>query len=86
MTAEIIALLYIGKFMNAWEIIFIQSKVNNSIYNGDSLLPHNWAWPRETWFQERLRHLRKQQRQKLVNPDFAIGINLKSEERTFSLC
>ena len=24
--------------MNAWEIIFIQSKVNNSVYNGDSLL------------------------------------------------
>lgn len=71
--------------MNAWEIIFIQSKVNNSVYNGDSLLTHNWAWPRETWFQERLRHLRKEQRQRRLSRDCATGINAKSEEQTFSL-
>jgi hypothetical protein len=70
--------------MNTWEIIFIQSKVNNSIYNGDSLLSHNWSWPRETWFQERLRRLRKQQRG--LNRDAAIGMSAERKEKTFSLC
>lgn len=67
--------------MNAWKI-FIQSKVNNSVYNGARLLTHNWAWPRETWFQERLRHLRKQ-RQRRWNLDSAMGINAKGEEQSF---
>jgi len=45
--------------MSSWQLIFIQSKVNNGAYDGDCLLTQNWAWPKETWFQMRLRDLRK---------------------------
>ena len=44
--------------MNAWELIFRQSRVNNGAYDWDELPPQIWAWPRETWFQRRLRYLR----------------------------
>ncbi|MGE5219909.1 MAG: hypothetical protein ACM3SP_23150 [Chloroflexota bacterium] len=44
--------------MQAWESIFRQSRVNNGIYDGDSLPRHNWRWPEGTWFQARLRYLR----------------------------
>ena len=44
--------------MNTWELIFLQSKVNNGVYNGDLFPAQNWDWPEETWFQKRLRHLR----------------------------
>jgi hypothetical protein len=44
--------------MNSWQLIFLQSKVNNGEYYGDLLLPQNWDWPEETWFQKRLRHIR----------------------------
>jgi hypothetical protein len=49
--------------MNPWELMFLQSKVNNNAYYGDSLAPQNWTWPQETWFQERLRRLRKKPRE-----------------------
>lgn len=45
--------------MSLWQLIFIQSKVNKGAYDGDRLLAQNWDWPKETWFQMRLRHLRK---------------------------
>jgi hypothetical protein len=45
--------------MSSWQLIFAQSKVNNGRYDGDHLLGQNWDWPRETWFQMRLRDLRK---------------------------
>jgi len=45
--------------MISWQLIFIQSKVNNGPYDGDRLLAQNWDWPNETWFQMRLRDLRK---------------------------
>ena len=45
--------------MNHWEWIFRQSRVNNGIYDGDRLAAHAWDWPRQTWFQERLRQVRK---------------------------
>jgi hypothetical protein len=44
--------------MNQWEWIFRQSKVNDGLYDGDRLATQNWDWPRQTWFQERLEHLR----------------------------
>ena len=43
--------------MNAWELIFRQSRVNNGAYDGDKLPRQNRAWPRGTWFQRRLRYL-----------------------------
>ncbi len=40
--------------MSQWQIIFLQSKVNNGIYNGEILPAQNWKWPEGTWFQKRL--------------------------------
>jgi hypothetical protein len=48
--------------MNSWQLIFLQSKVNHGEYNGDLLPLHIWDWPEGTWFQERLRHLRREHR------------------------
>ena len=45
--------------MSSWQLIFIQSKVNNATYDGDRLSPQNWDWPKETWFQMRLHALRR---------------------------
>jgi len=47
--------------MNPWQLIFLQSRANNGAYDGDSLPAQNWDWPQGTWFQERLRYLRKTQ-------------------------
>ena len=47
--------------MSYWQLIFLQSKVNRSAYDGDRLPRQNWDWPRQTWFQERLRSIRKTQ-------------------------
>ena len=45
--------------MNAWQNIFRQSRVNDGVYQGDKLPAQNWQWPTGTWFQKRLRYLRK---------------------------
>jgi len=45
--------------MNSWQLIFLQSKVNNGAYYGDQLPPQIWDWPEETWFQKRLSNLRR---------------------------
>ena len=45
--------------MSSWQLIFSQSKVNNGAYDGDRLLAQSWDWPKKTWFQTRLRHLRE---------------------------
>jgi hypothetical protein len=54
--------------MNSWELMFLQSKVNNRGYTGDHLTPQNWAWPQETWFQKRLDELRQKRRQTAARP------------------
>lgn len=45
--------------MSSWQLIFQQSKVNSGMYNGDQFPVQHWEWPRETWFQTRLRYLRQ---------------------------
>ena len=45
--------------MSSWQLIFLQSKVNDARYDGDRLVTQNWHWPKETWFQMRLRDLQK---------------------------
>jgi hypothetical protein len=45
--------------MSSWQLIFIQSKVNNGTYDGDRLFAQSWDWPKETWFQIRRRELRR---------------------------
>ena len=47
--------------MSYWQGIFLQSKVNSGTYDGDRLPRQNWDWPQQTWFQERLRYIRKTQ-------------------------
>ena len=50
--------------MNSWQLMFLQSRANNSFsYIEDSLATQNWAWPQGTWFQKRLRYLRKNRQQ-----------------------
>jgi hypothetical protein len=45
--------------VNNWQLILLQSKANGCFYHGKNL-PHNlWAWPKHTWFQERLSHYLK---------------------------
>jgi len=46
--------------MSLWQRVFLQSRVNEGAYNGEALVPQIWAWPRETWFQSRLKSLRAQ--------------------------
>ena len=48
-----------GQAVSSWQLIFQQSKANNGAYYGDRLPAQNWDWPQETWFQKRLRYLRR---------------------------
>jgi hypothetical protein len=48
-----------GQAVSSWQLIFQQSKANNGAYYGDRLSAQNWDWPQETWFQKRLRYLRR---------------------------
>ncbi len=45
--------------MNSWVSVFSQSRVNNAPYVGDRLPNHIWRWPADTWFQTRVRYLRR---------------------------
>lgn len=44
--------------MNVWEAVFSQSRVNNGYFDDQGLPQSKWDWPRETWFQGRLDHVR----------------------------
>ena len=44
--------------MNAWQSIFFQSPVNSGYYDEGELPQQNWDWPKGTWFQDRLDHVR----------------------------
>jgi hypothetical protein len=41
-----------------WQLVFSQSKVNGALYIGEELPGRNWEWPRDTYFQRRLRQVR----------------------------
>jgi len=45
--------------MNAWETIFTQSPANNGYYKENELAQGYWEWPRGTWLQDRLEHIRE---------------------------
>lgn len=47
--------------MSAWQLIFLQSRANNGLYDEDELPQQNWKWPQGTWFQKRLRYVREMQ-------------------------
>ena len=47
--------------MSDWQVIFLQSKANGGAYDGERFPGQKWDWPRSTWFQNRLRYLRKSQ-------------------------
>jgi hypothetical protein len=61
--------------MTSWQLIFLQSRVNNGAYDGDYLPAQNWDWPRDTWFQARLHYLRAQRREIAENRSQAQEIN-----------
>lgn len=42
--------------VSRWQLILLQSEANGCFYNGDGLPYNSWAWPKNTWFQERLSH------------------------------
>jgi hypothetical protein len=44
--------------MNAWQSIFFQSPANSGRYDEDELPQVNWEWPKGTWLQGRLDHVR----------------------------
>ena len=57
-------LLPIGSLENGnepsyWQLIFLQSKANGCLYSDEDLPDTNWHWPKNTWLQERLGRLRK---------------------------
>jgi hypothetical protein len=55
--------------MNSWQLIFEQSRVNAGVYDGERLPTQNWDWPRATWFQKRLLHLRRSKRRAIKTLD-----------------
>jgi hypothetical protein len=57
-----------------WQVIFELSKVNGGLYFGDALPSQNWKWPKKTWFQGRLRDLRKKEKQWLMEQEEPQGI------------
>ncbi len=54
--------------MNAWESVFMQSRVNDGYYDEEGLPDQAWPWPKETWFQGRLDKVREQEPTALLNP------------------
>jgi hypothetical protein len=48
--------------INSWVSVFSQSPANNAAYNGDRLPEQVWQWPTATWFQTRVRYLRRRSR------------------------
>ena len=44
-----------------WQLVFSQSKANGAPYIGEELPGRNWEWPRNTYFQRRLRQVRRYQ-------------------------
>ena len=45
--------------LSVWQPTFVQSKVNGTEYHGEELFPNKWNWPRDTYFQRRLRSLKE---------------------------
>jgi hypothetical protein len=41
-----------------WANVFLQSPANGSDNRGEDLPEHKWAFPTQTWFQQRLREKR----------------------------
>jgi hypothetical protein len=62
--------------MICWQLIFLQSKVNRGTYDGDRLPAQNWDWPQGTWFQNRLRYLRK--RDQITHDDHRLDLKTAS--------
>jgi hypothetical protein len=41
-----------------WQLIFLQSKVNGAPYKGEAFTGQKWDWPKDTYFQRRLRRIK----------------------------
>lgn len=44
--------------MSPWQFIFLQSRINLPCYSIVEPQASHWSWPKETWFQNRLNHIR----------------------------
>src|SRR5215831_14060911 len=67
-------------FMTSWQLIFLQSRVNNGAYAGDYLPAQKWDWPRDTWFQTRLCYRRVQRGEITGNRSRAQEIDWRSTD------
>ena len=47
--------------MNAWESVFMQSRVNDGYYDEEGLPEQAWHWPEATWFRGRLYKVRDEE-------------------------
>lgn len=52
-------------------LLLEQSKANQGLYRENNLPPEGsgQGWPKETWFQKRLRYIREQQGKKVAEAD-----------------
>jgi hypothetical protein len=41
-----------------WQLVFLHSKVNGALYQGEELPGRSWEWPKNTFLQRRLRAAR----------------------------
>ena len=41
--------------LSYWQLVFLQSRANGCLYDVEDLPHANWRWPKNTWFQKRLR-------------------------------
>ncbi len=55
--------------MSLWQLIFLQSRVNNDAYDEEWLPSQNWHWPEGTWFQRRRGYLHAKLRENLQEAD-----------------
>jgi hypothetical protein len=66
-----------------WQSIFLQSKANGAAYNGEQTLGFKWEWPKNTFLQQRLEHLRKYRASdELADLNYSAGaVNIRQELR-----
>ena len=55
-----------------WQLVFLQSKVNGTLYAEEWLLSRSWKWPKNTYLQRGLNHLTRYR-----SSDFDDHINLR---------
>jgi hypothetical protein len=60
--------------MNKWKEIFTNSPANNGYYSEKDLTERYWEWPRGTWLQSRLEHVRERKPAAVVTSFKQLGL------------